>query len=213
MLSFVFPQGKGILQGWGFFREVSLKPTRILHWLFPSWEQREIWMFKEAEPSVCNHIKVGHRSAPTDFTVRLEAGTKPSPQRKVNRLVLILECLDYMEMLGTWNQATVLSGRKISCFDSELTFRHPLPLPTHEYVYISRTVEWEAITASIFLGFLQVSSWNVFSLLHFTAFSNGLSAWVLNSWSNVDDWHSCILCCEVDGYISVTQQRPQLEAG
>ena len=58
-------------------------------------------MFKEVEPSVCNHIEVGHRSAPTDFTVRLEAGTKPSPRWKVNRLVLILERLDCMEMLGT----------------------------------------------------------------------------------------------------------------
>ena len=46
-------------------------------------------------------------------------------------------------------------------------------------------------------------------------FSNGLSAQILNSWSNVDDWDSChsILSCEADGYISVTQQCPQLEAG
>lgn len=148
-----------------------IKANAISALIFPSWEQRAIWIFEEVEPSVCNHIKVGHRSALTDFAIKCKAGARPDPRWKVNRLFLILESLDCEELLRMGKQATMLSGRNTVMFWQRVNFQTTSP-GARSWIWICLKSSWvRSNYLQNLLLFLKVSSWKAVSPLPGSALS------------------------------------------
>lgn len=110
----------------GFFREVSLKPTKFLHSTFPSWEQERFECSRRLSPPCVTASKwvidLLQQISLSDWSWH-----RASPWWKVNRLVLIRSTLDCMEMLGMKPGFSVKWKKKMSCFDSWVNFQTPSP--------------------------------------------------------------------------------------